>query len=188
MIITGIDIESTGLSWAEGHRIVEVAALVYKDAAPDQPVIRFVERVNPERTVEAKAAAVHGITLEALVGCPKWEEVAPKLVKVMSVSNLIVAHNGEGFDKPFIEAELRRLGLPVPTIPWLDTCKDARWATPFGKSPSLGELCFACGVDYDPSKAHAAAYDVDRMMQCFFAARRQGFYKLPGESVSARAA
>jgi DNA polymerase-3 subunit epsilon len=175
MILTGIDIETTGLEWDKGHRIVEIAALVYKDDSLE-PVIKFVQRINPERTIDVKATAVHGIKVEDLAGCPKWEEVAPKVSKIIAASNLIVAFNGNSFDKPFIEAELRRVGATVPGTPWIDTCRDARWATPFGKSPNLGELCFACGVDYDPSKAHAAEYDVDRMMRCYREARRQGFY------------
>jgi DNA polymerase-3 subunit epsilon len=175
MIYAGIDIETTGLEWAKDHRIVEIAALVYRHPEPT-PVIRFVQRVNPQRPIDAKAQAVHGISFDDLTACPTWDAVAPKIIRVLQTANVVVAHNGDGFDRPFIEHELRRVGLPVPAATWIDTCKDARWATPFGKSPSLGELCFACGVEYDPTKAHAAAYDVERMMLCFFEARRQGFY------------
>ncbi|KCY89039.1 hypothetical protein J831_3542, partial [Acinetobacter baumannii 25691_8] len=39
-------------------------------------------------------------------------------------------------------------------------------------------LCFALNIDYDPNAAHAADYDVDVMMQCFFAGLDRGFYKI----------
>lgn len=34
--------------------------------------------------------------------------------------------------------------------------ENGRWATYDGKSPKLGELCFALGIEYDEGSAHAA--------------------------------
>lgn len=180
MIITGLDIETTGLSQEKGHRIVEIAMVCY-DSATRQPRLRFVQRINPERNIDAKAQEVHGIALSDLTGKPKWEAVAPKVVAIMQRSALLVAHNGDDFDLPFIVNELLRLDLMPPAhVQTFDTMVNGRWATASGKLPSLKELCFACGVDYDPKKAHAADYDVDVMMESFFKGLDWGRFNIGG--------
>ena len=178
MILGGTDIETTGLDQSKGHRIIEVAMSLY-DSDSQRLLGKFVQRINPQRSIDPGAQAVHGISFDEVSGCPVWEEVAPKLVKIMQRCDVIVAHNGEGFDLPFIAGELLRIGQPVPNVKVFDTMLEGRWATPLGKVPNLGELCFACGVNYDKSLAHAADYDVSIMMQCLFVGIQKGFYKLP---------
>lgn len=182
-IITGLDIETTGLLTPD-HRIIEVAAVLYNLETGEQKG-RWLQRVNPERPVEAKALDVHGITFEEVAHCPKFDSVADRLLKILRVSNYVVAHNGEEFDLPFIEQELRRVGRVMPPVRVIDTMKQARWATPLGKHPTLGELCFACRVPYDPSKAHGALYDVTVMMESFFHAYKRGFFSLEQETQDA---
>ena len=182
MIIAGLDLETTGLDQAKGHRIIEIAMILYAfdpETGAHNLRGRYVQRINPERAIDPDALAVHGITYEDVAYSPKWCEIAPKIVKLLSAVDVIVAHNGHGFDLPFLAAELLRVGQPVPDTLSVDTMLQARWATPMGKVPNLGELCFACGVDYDSEKAHAAEYDVEVMLQCFFAAYKKGFIKLP---------
>ncbi|MFM0095607.1 3'-5' exonuclease [Paraburkholderia nemoris] len=175
MIVSGYDVETTGLSQKDGHRLIE-AALLHYDFDTRKLVDKFVTRIDPERSIEAKAQAVHGIAYDDLVGSPKWEVVAPQLQAELNKSDLTVIHNGP-FDAPFTNAELKRVGLHVrPDLMGFCTLTHGRWATPDGKSPKLGELCFALNLPYDPSKAHAAEYDVERMMACFFAGVDRGFY------------
>lgn len=177
MIIRGFDTETTGLEQAEGHRIIEVAILSY-DSDTRQLVDKYVQRIDPERPIDPKAQAVHGIDYSQLIGCPKWEQVAPHVHNLLSTGGLVIAHN-IAFDMPFTQAELHRVGLRLPPVQQLCTMDNGRWATFDGKSPKLGELCFALDVDYDPNAAHAADYDVDVMMQCFFAGVDRGFYNIP---------
>lgn len=182
LIIGGLDLETTGLKQSEGHRIIEFATKLFRyfpDTGQFAPVGQYEQRINPGRSIDPGAQAVHGISFEMVEGCPRWEEVAPKVVKVMSACDIIVAHNGDDFDLPFVGNELLRIGQPVPDVRTVDTMVNGTWATPLGKMPNLGELCFACGIDYDKSKAHAALYDVDVMMQCFFHALNDGFYRIP---------
>lgn len=179
MLVAGFDIETTGLDQAAGHRVIEVA-LIFYDLETQVERGRYVRRVNPERPIDPKAQAVHGISFDELVCCPTWATVGHEVSKLLSKPAAIVAHNGAGFDLPFVNGELARIGLPVSTAPVVDTMLQGRWATPLGKYPNLGELCFACGVDYDPSAAHAADYDVAVMMRAFFHAHRKGFFAIPG--------
>lgn len=182
IIVGGLDIETTGLKQEEGHRIVEVALSMHRLEAIDAPPVKvgdFVRRINPERGIDPAAQAVHGIAFEDLIGQPRWPEVGGQLSALMSRCDVIVAHNGEGFDCPFIVRELMRAGLPVPKIAVTDTMLQGRWATPDGMPPSLRALAFACGVEYDESKAHAALYDVEVMLACFFQQLPRGFFQLP---------
>jgi len=177
IVACGLDIETTGLEQDKGHRMVEVATLLY-DVETEALLAKWVQRINPQRAVPGDAVAVHGITFEAVSGEPTFEVIAPKLAKILSTVHFVVGHNGRDFDLPFIRAELIRVGQPAPNPPVIDT-SDAKWATPFGKTPSLGELCFALGIAYDKSQAHSAEYDVDVMMKAFFAGKRMGYFALP---------
>lgn len=90
-----------------------------------------------------------------------------------------VIHNKD-FDLPFICRELEAaLGRKVEEPPAFCTMTNGRWATFEGKYPNLGELCFALKVPYNSSSAHAARYDIERMMDCYFAGLKRGFYEVP---------
>lgn len=176
-LIVGTDTETTGFAPGD-HRIVEAYVGVY-DLDTRTKLTEYFQRINPERSMPADAQRVHGISIADLAGEPNWSIVAPNFAKALNSGLAIVAHNGEDFDMPFINYEMARIGLPKIERPLIDTMKQARWATPIGKSPSLGELAFACEVEYDATKAHAANYDVDVMMACFFRGLEWGFFELP---------
>lgn len=174
-LVTGLDLETTGLKPEAGHRIIEIAALVY-DLDSGRKLGQYVKRINPGRPIDPRAQKVHGIAFSTLADCPEFGELAPVIVKILTRSDWVVAHNGRRFDFPFLEKELSGAGYHLPRVKLLDTMLSGRWATPMGKCPSLEELCFACGIEYDRSQAHAAGYDVEVMMQSFFAARNKGFF------------
>lgn len=179
-LIGGLDIETTGLSQVDGDRMVEIALVIY-DLDTQTEKGRFSTRLNPERGIDPKAQAVHGISSDDLIGKPKWEEVAPKFAMLLSRCEIVVAHNGLGFDMPFVWGEFRRVGVSAPNVRLVDTMLSGRWATPDGAVPNLGAMCWACGVDYDKAKAHGATYDVEVMMACFFKQLPRGFFTLPTE-------
>lgn len=178
MIVTGFDCETTGLEWADGHRMIEVCCHIW-DTTTMTRRGGFSRRINPERSIQAAAQAIHGITPADVAACPLFKTFAPLIQRVSAATDLWVAHNGIGFDMPFLEAELKREGMILPAKPCFDTMLEGRWATPMGKVPSLEELCFACGVNYDPAAAHAADYDVSVMMESFFRGLEWGFFRLP---------
>lgn len=179
-LVGGLDIETTGLSQVDGDRMVEIALVIY-DLDTKLEKGRFETRLNPERGIDPKAQAVHGISSDDLIGKPKWESVAEKFSALLSRCEFVVAHNGLGFDMPFVWGEFRRVGAPLPKVKVVDTMLSGRWATPDGSVPNLGALCWASGVEYDKSKAHGAAYDIEVMMACFFKHLPNGFFTLPTE-------
>ncbi|WP_063664329.1 3'-5' exonuclease [Comamonas thiooxydans] len=181
IIIAGLDTETTGLNQSEGHRLIEVYVGLYDIANGCQKVNELNMRIHPQRGIDPSAQEVHGIALEDLAGAPYWEQAAPQLhgFLVTSGACAFVAHNGEGFDMPFMMGEFVRVGLPLIQAPLVDTMLQGRWATPDGAMPNLGALAFACGVPYDKNLAHAADYDVDVMMKCFAVGYPRGFFQIP---------
>lgn len=170
-MILGLDLETTGLNQVE-DRIIELCFGLYSN--DQKPIKNITMRFNPCRSIDPKAQAVHHITSEELMGCPKFEEKAQILSQILAKADLVVIHNAR-FDAPFLANEFRRCGVNVPETMVYDTMEESRWATFDGKVPTLGELCFATNVTYEPEKAHAADYDVDCMMKAFFALCNKGF-------------
>lgn len=175
--ISGLDIETTGLDVHDGHRIIELALLDY-DFDTGQLVDKLVMRIDPQRPIDPEAEAVHKIAYSDLVGCPRWEDVAEEISNRLNRTGLLIIHNA-GFDEPFIRAELARVKAPIVLTSSFCTMENGRWACFDGKVPRLEELCFALGVDYDPAQAHAAEYDVDKMMSCYFRGMQRGFFPNP---------
>lgn len=181
--ITVLDTETTGLKQEKGARIIEIAFLTYS-LETGELTDTWIKRFDPQCPIEPGAQAIHGISYSDLVGEPIWEDLAGEIAERMGQADLLVAHN-MGFDGPFIAAELLRCGVAIPDVYSLCTMTSGRWACADGKSPTLGELAFALGVDYDTSKAHGAGYDTSVTAGCFFAGFKRGFYKLPNAMKSA---
>lgn len=176
MIAAALDTETTGFCEPE-HRIVEVYIDLLNVPAR-KAIWSYEQRVNPLRNMPADAQRVHGISGSDLVNCPTWETIGPTVHKVLHKANFLVIHNAE-FDVNFLNMEFKRIGLSPLAMPYVCTMESGIWAAPTGKKPSLQELCFACEVDYDPSLAHAAAYDVRKMNECFFKGLSWGFFSIP---------
>lgn len=171
MILAPLDTETTGLSPAD-DRIIEVYVELVKGSST---VFTYEQRIDPQRSISAEAQRVHRITASDLIGKPVFATVAPVLHKILSKADAYLIHNAD-FDIGMLKAEFERNGFKLPERPVIDTMILGSWATPDGKRPSLKELCFACGIDYDDTLAHAASYDVKKMTACYLRASEWGFY------------
>lgn len=120
MIATGVDIESTGIDFLSGHKIIEIAMVKY-EIETQAMVDSFVMRFNPRRSIDPKAQAVHGICLEDLAAEPLLADHASSVASFLSSSDIWIAHNGEAFDIPFIRHELKSYGFSLPDVPLIDT-------------------------------------------------------------------
>ena len=178
MRIVGLDLETTGLKYEKGDKIIEVCLSGYDLVGTDlRHVETYTQRVNPLRTISVEAQRVHGITLEDLRTMPVWADIAPNIKRMLDEADVVVIHN-EAFDRVFIEGEQRAAGHALETMLTFCTMDKGRWATYDGKLPKLGELCWTLDIDYDPSVAHAADYDVAKMMECFIKGLKLGLFKL----------
>ncbi|TDW20486.1 DNA polymerase-3 subunit epsilon [Rhizobium azibense] len=167
-IEAGFDTETTGLEYGD-HRFVEVYIGLYRGTS----LLKALnQRIDPQRSISKEAQEIHKISSADLVGMPTWETVAPRVHAFLTKADVIVAHNAS-FDIDFVTYEFKRVGLVMPKREIIDTMQYT-WATPDGKKPSLKELCLATDVEYDETLAHAADYDVSRMMEALFNARRFG--------------
>jgi DNA polymerase-3 subunit epsilon len=107
-----------------------------------------------------------------------------KLLKLMEKADYIVAHNGNEFDKPLLEAECERYALKMPVLPWLDTKTDV----PYPKRIKTTKLSYLCAEHgFANAGAHRALFDSQAMLRILskvsFAdkhlARDRGYYWNP---------
>lgn len=139
------DIETTGFRFDEGHRIVEIGAVELVSGAVTGR--SFHTYVNPERDMPEAARQVHGLTAAFLADKPVFAD--PKVARGFidfAGDSEIIAHNGVGFDMPFINAELVAAGLLRLSNKVFDTLLVARRRFP-GAPASLDALCARFGID-----------------------------------------
>ncbi len=139
------DLETTGFKFSEGHRIVEIGAIELINGAISGR--SFHCYVNPERDMPDGAFRVHGLSAAFLSDKPLFtgENVAPAFLAFVGDAELI-AHNGIGFDLPFLQDELRAAKLPLLKNKMIDTLLVARRKFP-GAPASLDALCSRFGID-----------------------------------------
>jgi DNA polymerase-3 subunit epsilon len=165
-----LDTETTGLEPKLGHRIVEVAAIeLINRKVSDRSFHRYL---NPERDIDAGAAAVHGLTLDRLQDEPKFAEIVPALLEFISGAELII-HNAP-FDVGFLNKELELAGLP-PLITYCpnitDTLKQAKELHP-GKKNNLNALCDRYQIDNSHRTLHGALLDTELLGEVYLAMTR----------------
>ena len=160
MLIGFADVESTGVK-VETDRICEIALIVQElDTGAER--FRYERKINPTVNIPGKTTAIHGIGNADVIGCPTFLSLAPLLAAMLGKLDFIVGHNFRDFDDKIILHEFARAGVPLLKSPIvIDTMLDGRWATPDGKMPTLGELCWSLDIPYDKSLAHRAMYDVE---------------------------
>lgn len=175
MLINVFDCETTGKLHPD-HKIIEASFRLY-DLSADAEVFEQLYRFNPGRNIDAKALAVHGITVEELKHEPTFKDKAEEIAAIVAKTDMMVFHNGEFFDLPFLKQEFEQAGVEVDwdNLKIFDTIKGT-FATDLGKSPTLSELCFSLGVAYSPHLAHSASYDTDVLLQAFLNGIRFGWF------------
>lgn len=105
---TILDTETTGLDPEAGDRIVEIAALKFKEA---QRISSFQSLVNPGRAISEAAFSVNQISDEMLKKAPKIAEVMPQFLDFIRGSYLC-SYNAP-FDLGFLNQELKLLRMPT---------------------------------------------------------------------------
>jgi DNA polymerase-3 subunit epsilon len=169
-----LDTETTGLTLAEGHRIIEIGCVELLNRRHTGR--HFHRYLNPEREVDAGAIAVHGLTREKLAAAPRFVEIAAELIEFLAGSELII-HNAE-FDVAFIDMELQLLASLATGGSWpasvralcrvLDTLTLARERHP-GQRNNLDALCKRYGVDNAQRDLHGALLDAKLLADVYLA-------------------
>lgn len=157
-----LDTETTGLD-PRDHRIIEIGALEMINHVPTGKTYHVY--INPERDVEADAAAIHGITTEMLQDKPVFADIVDDFMTFIGDSSLVI-HNAK-FDMGFINEELKRLGqAELPMERAIDTLAMARRKFPGGQA-SLDALCRRFGIDNSHRDLHGAMVDTDLLADVY---------------------
>ncbi len=165
-----LDTETTGLDPTLGHRIVELAAVeVVNRRITDQYFQRYL---NPERTIDAGAKQVHGLTENFLSDKPTFDLIVDEFLSFISDSELII-HNAP-FDVSFLNHELdmcSRANLESYVVNVEDSLSMAKQLHP-GKRNSLDALCDRYKVNNSSRTLHGALLDSRLLAECYLAMTR----------------
>ena len=163
-----LDTETTGLSTAHGHRIIEIGCLELVDR-------RLTGRefhcfLNPDREIDEAAQSVHGISREDLETAPRFPEIVDDFLEFITGAELVI-HNAE-FDVGFLEHEMTLMEHAQPDITdhatVLDTLSLARKMHP-GQRNSLDALCKRYEVDASKRDVHGALIDSELLARVYLA-------------------
>ncbi len=163
-----LDTETTGLSAAQGHRIIEIGCLeLVNRRLTGREFHRFL---NPDRDIDEGAERVHGISRADLETEPRFPEIVDDFLAFISDAELII-HNAT-FDVGFLEHELRLMKHKQPKIEdhssVLDTLTMAREMHP-GQRNSLDALCKRYEVDATKRDVHGALIDSELLANVYLA-------------------
>src|SRR3989344_5891846 len=165
-----LDTETTGLSPALGHRIIEIAAVEVVNRRITQN--HFHVYLNPDREIDQGAQEVHGITLEFLQDKPRFAEVVDEFLDFVADAELII-HNAP-FDVGFLNAELGKIdraNIEEASASIVDTLKMAKDMRP-GQRNSLDALCRHFGIDNSKRTLHGALLDAELLADVYMAMTR----------------
>jgi DNA polymerase-3 subunit epsilon len=152
------DTETTGLS-SENDRIIEIAAY---DPTRNKS---FSQLINPQIPISEESILICNITNEMVKNAPIFKEVAKKFIEFCSNDCVLVAHNNDSFDKPFLEAEFKRSNLDIPKWNFVDSLKWARKYRPDLPKHALQYLRQIYNIK--ENQAHRALNDVIILHQVF---------------------
>ena len=158
-----LDIETTGLSFKDNHKIVEIACVETNNLISTKKV--FHKTINPERNVPEEAFKIHGFSTSFLQDKPKFKDIADELLNFIDGKDLII-HNAS-FDIPFINHELKLIRKNIITKnKIIDTLELARGKFP-GTSNSLDALCKRFNVDLSKRTKHNAVLDCELLREVY---------------------
>lgn len=165
-----LDTETTGLDPAQGHRVIEIAAVEVINRRLTNNHFHFY--LNPDREIDIGAQQVHGISLEFLQDKPRFPEVVEDFLKFIAGGELII-HNAP-FDVGFLNMELGLLGrgkIQECCVGIIDTLKMAKEMRP-GQRNNLDALCRVYGIDNSSRTLHGALLDAELLADVYLAMTR----------------
>ena len=158
-----LDTETTGLSFKDGHKIVEIACVETKDLIPTGMV--FHKLVNPQRDVPEEAFKIHGFSKEFLSNKETFDLIADELLGFVKGKKIII-HNAP-FDLSFLNGELHAIKKElVDKNLVIDSLELARNKFP-GTSNSLDALCKKFNIDLSKRTKHNALLDCELLREVY---------------------
>ena len=158
-----LDTETTGLSFREGHKIVEIACIETKDLIATGQV--FHKLINPKRSVPEEAFKIHGFSQEFLSDKETFEQIADEFLSFINDKKIII-HNAS-FDLGFLDGELgliKKEKIKKKLV--IDSLEVARNKFP-GTSNSLDALCKRFNIDLSRRTKHNALLDCELLREAY---------------------
>ena len=158
-----LDTETTGLSFNEGHKIVEIACIETKDLIPTDKI--FHKLINPRRDMPESAFKIHGFTKEFLSNKETFDQIAEDLLNFIKGKKIII-HNAN-FDLGFLNGELSAIKKElINKVNVIDSLEVARNKFP-GTSNSLDALCRRFNIDLSRRTKHNALLDCELLREVY---------------------
>ena len=158
-----LDTETTGLSFKDGHKIVEIACIETKDLIPTGKV--FHKLINPKRNIPNEAFKIHGFSEEFLVDKESFDKIADQFLDFIKEKKIII-HNAP-FDLSFLDGELGLINKDkIDRKLVIDSLEVARNKFP-GSSNSLDALCKKFNVDLSRRTKHNALLDCELLREVY---------------------
>ena len=158
-----LDTETTGLSFKEGHKVVEIACIETKDLIPTGKV--FHKLINPKRSMPNEAFKVHGFSEEFLKDKDTFDIIVDEFLNFVR-DKIIIIHNAP-FDLGFLDGELGLLKKEkMDRKLVIDSLEVARNKFP-GTSNSLDALCKKFNIDLSRRTKHNALLDCELLREVY---------------------
>ena len=157
--IAVVDLETTGLFPWRHDRVVEIGMVV---VSPEGEILaEYDTLVNPNR--DLGPSSIHHISAADVLRAPTFADIAGDVLEILAHANLVAGHN-VSFDWNFLVKEYERIGVALPSIPLLCTCRL------FGRA-SLQACCNELGIGFDgmPHRALSDARATAQVLSCICA-------------------
>ena len=158
-----LDTETTGLSTASNHKIVEIGCIELNNQIPTNKT--FHVYLNPQRAVSEDAFKVHGYSDKFLADKKVFSEIVEDFINFIQGKKLII-HNAP-FDLSFLDYELKLVNKKaINRKNVIDTLELARLKYP-GSQNSLDALCKRFKIDNSKREKHSALTDCQLLKEVY---------------------
>ena len=158
-----LDTETTGLSFKDGHKIVEIACIETQDLIPTKKV--FHKLINPKRNMPEEAFKIHGFSKEFLSNKETFDQIADEFLNFIKGKKIII-HNAS-FDLSFLNGELSKIKKKsIDKAVVIDSLEVARNKFS-GTSNSLDALCKKFNIDLSRRVKHNALLDCELLREVY---------------------
>ena len=158
-----LDTETTGLSFRDGHKVVEIACIETKDLIATGKV--FHKFINPKRSMPEEAFKVHGFSDDFLSDKETFDQIADDFLSFIKEKKIII-HNAS-FDLSFLDGELgfiQKEKINKKLV--IDSLQVARSKFP-GTSNSLDAICKRFNIDLSRRTKHNALLDCELLREAY---------------------
>ena len=150
-----LDTETTGLSTAGKHKIVEIGCVELDNQIATNKV--FHEYINPQRPVSEEAYKIHGYSDKFLSSKKIFSDISEDFLNFIKDKKIVI-HNAS-FDLSFLNYELKLINKKmIDEKNVIDTLEIARSKYP-GSQNSLDALCKRFNISNSKREQHNALDD-----------------------------